>query len=433
MVIILKRYLLIVFSIVLLPFFLFIAIIFAVYSRKGNKTYFRDARLVWGPTPVINNRYWSKAMQNAGWISQTLMEDFYSAINKREDFDEFITDRYWVLPKSIKLTIIFLESLFRFDVFFLPFSGWVLGKTPYWRLEAIILKLAGKRIVVIPYGADAFVYRNIRSTSLIHGLLISYPKASRMQDAIQQRVSYWCKHANCVIPGGMGPDGFGRWDVLLASSLHIDTEMWKPSMRFSPADGTNGTVYISHSPNHRGGKGSEFIIAAIDKLREEGLQVELVLTEKIQNDELRRILEYEIDILVDQIISTGHGMNGLEGMAIGLPVISNLEDDTYLLPMRRWSFFGECPIVSASPETIVEVLRKLVTRPILRHQLGRAGRQYVEKYHGYDSAQYLFSNVLKYIYGESDCLLNLYHPLLGEYTMRGPSIDHPLVKNHIID
>ena len=101
--------------------------------------------------------------------------------------------------------------------------------------------------------------------------------------------------------------------------------------------------------------------------------------------------------------------------------------------MRRWSFFGECPLVSATPENLADVLHKLVTRPELRNQLGRAGREYVEKYHDYVSAQFLFTNVIDYVYGRKDSLINLYHPLLGEYPNRSPKIQHPLVNNRIVD
>jgi hypothetical protein len=79
------------------------------------------------------------------------------------------------------------------------------------------------------------------------------------------------------------------------------------------------------------------------------------------------------------------------------------------------------------------VLRKLVTRPELRTELGRAGRAYVEKYHGLDSAVFLVSAVLDYVHGRRDSLIDLYHPLLGEYPRRLPRVDHPLVNNRIAD
>ena len=77
------------------------------------------------------------------------------------------------------------------------------------------------------------------------------------------------------------------------------------------------------------------------------------------------------------------------------------------------------------------MLRKLVTRPKLRAELGRAGREYVEKYHGLDSAKYLFGEVIEYVYGRRESLINLYHPLLGEYPKRKPRVKHPLVNNRI--
>lgn len=141
----------------------------------------------------------------------------------------------------------------------------------------------------------------------------------------------------------------------------------------------------------------------------------------------------EADILVEQIIGTRHSLSVLEGMAAGIPTISNLEDEAYTLPMRRWFFFDECPLLSATPENITDVLRKLITNANLRSDLGRAGREYVEKYHGLDSAQYLFENVFDYIYGKIDSIINLYHPILGEYPNRIPRIKHPLVQNRIID
>ena len=171
------------------------------------------------------------------------------------------------------------------------------------------------------------------------------------------------------------------------------------------------------------------------RLQDEGLKVELILIEGKQNLEVKGILEDQTDILLEQLLFTGHGLNGLEGLASGLPVICNLEDDSLLRPFRRWSFFSECPIVSATPENVTDVLRKLVTRPELRRQLGRAGREYVEKYHGLDSAQYMFGAVIDYLYGRMDAhtLLNLYNPRTSEYCKRKPRVEHPLVDNRIVD
>ncbi|OKH49642.1 aminotransferase [Phormidium tenue NIES-30] len=414
--------------IVFYPLTGFVVAYFSGFSRKKT-----DFSLVWGSTPILNNSYWSRAMQATGYDSQTFTHDFYSAINRREDWDRVLTEEYRFLPDFVKPFLAFLDALLRYDVFFISFDGFFIGNTPLWWMQAPFLKLAGKKIVVIPYGSDAYVYQRIKSTGLLHGLLMSYPLPARDQERIAKRVDYWCKHADAVITGLMGPDGFGRWDVLLPSNLYIDLDLWQASDRVNDADGKMGWVTIVHAPNHRGFKGTEFIIDAVNRLKQEGLLVKLILLEKVQNSKIREQLRHHTDILVDQVIATGHALNALEGLASGIPVISNLEDEAYILPFRRWTYFGECPIASATPENLTDVLRKLITRPKLRAQLGRAGREYVEKYHGLDSAQYLFNNVIDYVYGRKESLMNLYHPLLGEYPKRKPPIQHPLVNNRIVD
>ncbi len=391
---------------------------------------------MWGSTPIISYSYWSRAMKEKGYKSTTYTTDYYSTINKRDDWDYILPEKFGnKTPVFIKYILAFFESLFKYNIYFLSFDGFFLGKTPYWWIESFLLKLAGKKTVILPYGSDSYVYRRIRSLDTIHGLLLSYPGASKNQKHIARVVDHWCDRADVLIPGIMGPDGFGRWDIILESVLHIDLDQWQPSRRFSFADGHDNTVYIVHAPNHRGFKGTEFVLDAIKCLKGEGLSVELILLERKQNEEVRSILENQADILLEQLITTGHGLNAIEGLASGLPVICNLEDDLLLSPFRRWSFFSECPLVSANPETVTDVLRKLVTRPELRHQLGKAGREYAEKYHGFDSAQYMFGAVIDYLYGRMDAhaLLDLYNPKTSSYCKRKPRIEHPLVNNRILD
>jgi len=410
---------------ILMPFFFIAgcAISFLcryLYTMKQPKP-----RLVWGSTPLINYVYWSRAMKHAGFFSQTFTYDPYPKFIENE-WDVILSKKYGNIPIFAKMILAFFEAMTRYDVFFLSFDGFFLGSTPYWWMEGIFLKLAKKKTVLIPYGSDAYVYREIRSVNLIHGLLLSYPQHAKRQEKIARRVSYWCSKADVVIPGFMGPDGFGRWDVLVPSPLCIDTTAWHPSVKRNFADGKTGTVFIAHAPNHRGCKGTEFILEAIQSLKAEGLSVELILIEKKKNSEVKSILQNQADILVDQLILPGYAMNALEGLACGLPVVCNLDDDSLQL-FRRWSYLSECPIVSANPETIVNVLRRLVVSPKIREQLGKASREYVEKYHSLESAQYMFSMVIDYLYGRIDyqTLINLYNPRISEYCRRRTKLDTP--------
>ena len=324
---------------------------------------------MFGSAPILNNVYWSKAMKNKGYLSETFTFPIFSTICSIKCWDRVLNKSYRFVPYKIRVYFAFAESLLKYDIFVLSYRGFFLQSTPHRFLQGNILRYARKKIIVIPYGSDFFVYKHIRSTSWIHALMISYPIASRNQNAVLDDVNYWNKHADAVIPCISGFDGIGRWDVLLPSALMIDLEEWVPSKKQELYDGKSGYVSIIHTPNHRGCKGTEFIINAVEKLRNEGLKIDLHLLEKVQNEQVRDILINDADILVEQLIFTGHGLSGLEGMAVGIPTITNLEDDDYTQPLRRWSYFDECPLISATPENIVDVLRKLVLNLRLEKRL----------------------------------------------------------------
>jgi glycosyltransferase involved in cell wall biosynthesis len=446
--VILKKTAVLLITLVVVPFILPVILIVALVCRVTQNTQ-KPPRLVWGPIPAISNKYWSRALAKKGLSSKTLMFSYYSSINKRDDFDLYVLEiiRWPLLDnlpllgklfeqfrRSLQLTtpyISFVYALANFDIFHHPYSGGFLGLTSLWRLEAFFLKLAKKKVVVLPYGADFYMYSRIVDTSLRHGLLLSYPLAAREEDRIKARVSYWTKHADAVIPG-FQIDGLGRWDVLPFSHVTTDTAQWRLKDSYSGHDGTNGTVKIMHAPNHRGVKGTEFLVKAVEELREEGLKVELLLVERMPNEEVRRLMAEEADILAEQFIATGYGMNGIEGMASGLPVLANLEHEAYTRVFRRYSYLNECPILSTTPETIKENLRVLVTNPELREELGRAGRRYAEKYHSEETARYMFGAVYEKIwFGKDIDLMNLFHPLKSEYNHHRALVEHPLVENKL--
>lgn len=392
----------------------------------------RRDQLLWGPVPIINNKYWSAAMRLAGWKSTTLVHSYYATINEREDFDLFHEDLVprWLGPRRLRIHLgayfAFVYALRHAAVVHIPFSGGALGETPLWPLEARLLRLAGVRTVIIPFGADVFVYSRVADPVFRSALLSNYPEAARLEKRIAARISHWSRYADVIVVG-FTLDGLPRWDVPVGNMVCIDTDAWRPSTQRS---GTS-TVKVLHAPNHRGVKGTEFLIRAVEQLQAEGLPVELVLLERVPNEKVRQAMQ-EVDILADQFICPGYGLAAIEGMASGLPVLCNLEREDATRLFRLYSFLGECPIVSTSPETLVENLRALVTDPSLRRVLGQAGRSYTEKYHSYASAQYLFGSIYaKVLRNEDVDLMNLFHPLKSKYEHRLPQIDHPLLEGRL--
>lgn len=407
----------------------FIFIVWAV-SRNGKKD-----ELIWGHTPIINNKYWSEAMRGAGYRSSTLMAEFYAAINKREDFDFYFDDIYSnIRPRMLHrllepwLVMIYLAKNAR--VLHLPFYGGVFKNTLLWRSESYLYQLAKIKTVIIPYGGDMYMYSQIFDPCIRNGLLLSYPMAARNESSVRAHVNYWVKHADIILMG-FTMEGVARWDVPIGNMLTIDIKKWHIKQIYSNANGTDEVVRILHSPNHTGVKGSEFILNAINVLQQKGLKVEIVLLQGVQNDKIKDLMQV-VDIYADQLILPGYGMAAVEAMSSGLPVIANLSDDRYTTIFRRFSFLEECPIFSSTPETITDDLEMLVKNPKLRYELGQASRMYVEKYHSYETTQYLFSAIYdKILNGKEVDLMNLFHPLMSEFNNSRPYVDHPLESNKL--
>ena len=69
-------------------------------------------------------------------------------------------------------------------------------------------------------------------------------------------------------------------------------------------------------------------------------------------------------------------MAALEAMSFGKPVVC------YIMPqIFENGLSQECPIVNANPDTLEEVLIKLITSPSLRNEIGKKSRTFVEQNH----------------------------------------------------
>ena len=234
--------------------------------------------------------------------------------------------------------------------------------------------------MVFPFGSDSYVYSQILDESLQHVLLTSQSDHIKNQDKIKKNKNLFFKYLD-FFPATITEDKFApKWHYVRPSFLSIDTDKFKPSnIKKSKTE-----VVVVHAPNHRGFKGTEIIVKAVNELIQEGLNIKFVLLEGIENNKIASFLSQEADILIDQIIAQGYALNALEGMSSELPVIANIEDSNLMNLFRTYSFLDECPIYSASPFNIKDRIKELVLDEALRAELGKKGRKFVEKYHSFD-------------------------------------------------
>jgi len=129
---------------------------------------------------------------------------------------------------------------------------------------------------------------------------------------------------------------------------------------------------IVHAPSDREVKGTSTVIQAVDWLRAQGFPVTLeIITDQPHETVLERMKQ--ADIVIDWINpSYGlYGMAGIEGMALGKPVLASLDP--------RW--YPYCPaIMTPDALHIMRAIRSLEDYET-RKRVGERGRRYVEAYH----------------------------------------------------
>jgi hypothetical protein len=362
-------------------------------SRRRSR---RDLpRVVWGPTPIINIKYWSQSLRQYGFASWTLVYTVYPAF-RHEDFDLHLDN---IGPRTPRFR--FLAPYFAFawclrnaDVFAFFFDGGYLANTPLRWLECQLMKLAGKRTILMSYGSDIAVPGTLGPVEA--ALYQSYPELRRRGPEIRRRVLYFEKHADFVVRCYQ-PGFQTRQDLLWPNCSAIDTEHWKPidSARASAiADARHSEVLVVHPTNHRAVKGTHYLIDAVKDLQGEGLKIRLEVLERRSNEDVRRAMA-SADIVGEQFIA-GFGLTAVEAMALGRPVLSNL---SWLgKEFRDGTTLGECPIVDTSPERLRDDLRRLATNPELRASLGRAGREYVLKYHSAEAVGQIWKSIVSHVW-----------------------------------
>ena len=154
---------------------------------------------------------------------------------------------------------------------------------------------------------------------------------------------------------------------------HIDLEEWRPVT-------TNNVVpHVVHAPSNRAMKGTEYILAAVERLRREGVPFTFELVENRTVDEAR--LAYEkADLLIDQLLVGWYGGLAVELMALGKPVMCYIRQQDLRFVPERMS--RQLPIIQATPGNIHDVLKRWLTKPReALQERGRKSRAFVEAWH----------------------------------------------------
>jgi len=245
-------------------------------------------------------------------------------------------------------------------------------------LELFIYRLLGIRLFIWTYGAD------VRTRNATIGL----GQPNCCTDCTQIGTACICDTAQCeenyvrvyktaaavFSMGDMIEYTPGSRNDLFFWPIDLAAQSGKRYQPVYPTSDRNRPLRVVHAPNHREFKGSRYLEQAVDSLRQEAVEIELVLVERRSNEEALEIYK-SADLIFDQCLIGFHGYFALEAMALGKPVMCFIrKPDEYLLHPE------ECPIINTHVMTLKEDLRRVVDRRDELGEIGRRGRSYIEKH-----------------------------------------------------
>lgn len=347
-----------------------------------------------GPEPLINNIYHKQALQMYGYTAETFVDCVYFITS---DFD--VRGDLLFKSKALKYLYLFFRAIFSYKSIYIYFNG---GPLAFYytifikRLEPFLYMLANVKVVTMPYGGD--VQNLLICPNLIykHTMSIDNPSFRFRQSKIASQVKLWTKYATHVISGCEWVYYMYHWDTLMLAHFSIDLKKFEPYRKINQKQSSE-VLRVLHAPNHRALKGTHFFIKAVEELRAEGHNIELILMERQSNEDVLKMMS-QVDLVADQLIVGWYAMFALEAMAMGKPVLCYLRDDLIKLYENAGIIErNEIPIIHCTPSTVKETLLKQIENRNQFKSIGQASLQFVHKYHSLESVGKTFDHINKKI------------------------------------
>jgi hypothetical protein len=174
----------------------------------------------------------------------------------------------------------------------------------------------------------------------------------------------------------------------------LDQNFWHPNLPIPPEYRLSyppNTVKLYHAVGNfnlrtdastqRNIKSTHIYLPLIERLKIEGYPVELIFAKDIPN-KVVRFYQAQADIVIDMLSVGFFGANVKEALMLGKPAICYLRPE-WLESMRKEipDYVNEIPVISATPETIYDVLVDLIRNPEKRAEIGRRSREFAVKWH----------------------------------------------------
>lgn len=282
------------------------------------------------------------------------------------------------LPLRFRSLLYGIVNVSRYDVMHLYFGHTMLLTSiyrPVWgQMDLPLWKLLGKRVFMTFQGCDARM-RGLAAREPISACAEwacqdahCTPQLDTQRVRCIKMISRFCDKLFCLNPdlisyvAGSEFLPYVNLDVGFLERSHVPE---------------SNCLTIVHAPTARAIKGTSFVENASRDIQKT-IRHHLRLVENLPRAQAIEMYA-GATILVDQLLCGWYGGVAVEAMALGIPVVAYL-NEKHLQEIPS-AMRAEIPIVSATPETVGDVLAKLLQNRGWRRELSERGKSYVLRWH----------------------------------------------------
>lgn len=331
-------------------------------AASGKKTLHFGSLAGWPHTVARASRKRGLAAENVVHTYKDVLD-----LDRKLPFDREIFGKSERFSRKVMSTLQFLKEIpAHYDVVHYH-STTLMHREYHFLMEGPYLRKHGVPMVLSLGGSDARIDRDAGKVNPYY-----YKQPELLHDLrIKLRWASWAKTVSvCATEPEM---------AMIARDYFEDVRIFRQPVeieRFAfaapPAD--KEVPLLLHVPTNPQIKGTEHITQAVEDLKRKGLKFEFKLVRQLTQEEFFKEMS-ACDVYIDELRCGAHGMTAVEAMAMGKPTISWIRDNLIA------SYPPDLPIVNANPDTIREVLERLIRDATLRHEIGVKSRRYVERLH----------------------------------------------------
>lgn len=176
-------------------------------------------------------------------------------------------------------------------------------------------------------------------------------------------------------------------------ALCLDPELWRPGLTVPSRCRLAvkpGAVAVYHSPGPVGTpsrpdgatpKGTHIYVPLLRFFQATGLPLEWIYAQGVPAADVR-YYQAQADLVVDELSYGAFGATGVEALMLGKPCVCFYRP-SWLESLRRElpEYVDELPIIQATPDTVHDVVKGLISDPARRAEAGARSREFALKWH----------------------------------------------------